>query len=101
MKAYVDELPNLCCYCKFYYGNSQGAVCRLNGILTNHNETLGQMKRCCPLQSLADHDKQVRREVCEKINAELYNKMVLYNKKLEYSDIALILNQLQGEDNGN
>ena len=51
----------------------------------------------CKLLDLADHDKQVKKQICEKINAELYNKMVLYNKKLEYSDIALILDQIQGE----
>lgn len=112
MEVYVDELPKLCCYCKFYYGNSQGAVCKLSGILTNHNETLGQMKRHCPLQYLADHDKQVRKKVCEEIRdlaGNYFELPICYNcgeasnddVVLTGNDLTEILDQIQGENNGN
>ena len=69
MRIFVDELPKLCAYCPYYYGNSQGAVCKLTGIITKWNETLGEMQSKCTLQSIAEHDKQVRKEVCEEIRS--------------------------------
>lgn len=75
MTIYVDELPTLCCYCPFYFGNSQGAVCKLTGIMTKWDKTLGEMQSKCPLQSLADHDKQVKKKVCEEIKEKYKQKM--------------------------
>jgi hypothetical protein len=60
----------------------------------------------CELLDLADHTKQVRKEVCE----EIYNKCEplfrLVNNYdngdvIERNELVDILDQLQGEDNGN
>lgn len=108
MKIFVDELPKSCeeCpFCEYFEKDAHGkgkheVACYFNGSLGNILYGNQTSPKTCPLKSLADHDKQVRKEVVQEINAELYNKMVLYNKKLEYSEIALILNQIQGENNG-
>lgn len=62
MKVYVDELPKDCidCPCESEY------YCNLL------NEDVGccewgEIHKNCPLQSLADYTKQVRKEVCEEI----------------------------------
>jgi hypothetical protein len=73
MKVYVDELHiKNCSCCDFCYSNSQGCVCKLTGHITRYDEPLEEMRSKCPLLSLTDHDKQVRKEVCE----EIYNKIV-------------------------
>lgn len=68
MKVYVEDLlVKNCSCCDFCYTNSQGCVCKLTGHITRYDEPLEQMRSKCPLQSLADYTKQVRKEVCDKI----------------------------------
>ena len=64
MKVYVDELPKDCidCPCESEY------YCNLL------NEDVGCLEwgethKNCPLQSLTDYTKQVRKEVCEEIRS--------------------------------
>lgn len=63
MKVYVSELPKDCigCPCESEY------YCNLL------NEDIGCLKwgevhKNCPLQSISDYTKQVRKEVCEEIS---------------------------------
>lgn len=61
MKLYVDELPKNCAKCQFC--DKDNGLC----------EMLGQYFRDgydytdCPLQSLADYTKKVKKEVCDEI----------------------------------
>lgn len=59
MKVYVDELPETCLDC-------ENVLCEHQIIeacyATRHPN--------CPLLSLSDYTKQVRKEVCEQIKAE-------------------------------
>ena len=64
MRIYVDELPKDCidCPCESEY------YCNLL------NEDVGclewgEIHKGCPLQSLADYTKQVRKEMCEEIRS--------------------------------
>lgn len=110
MKVYVDELPKNCAYCPYYYGNSQGAVCKLTGIMTMWNETLGEMQSKCSLQTLSDYTKQVRKEVCDEIKETMikrFNGVIQGHYSEEHkdgyshccSDIEYnILDQVQGEN---
>ena len=65
MKIYIDELPKKCEDCPF---------CKLDtyvdvyGYQTNSHECVldgSMLTNSCPLQSLADHDNQIRKQVCE------------------------------------
>lgn len=68
MKVYVDELPKSCEKCKFYeyeiehngeWGfETHRRMCKINGSL---------IQGICPLQSLADYTKQVRKEVLDQV----------------------------------
>ena len=90
MKVYVDELPKDCidCPCESEY------YCNLL------NEDVGclewgEIHKGCPLQSLADYTKQVRKEVVDIIE-EKFNCCGYVEEKFE--DIKkYVLDQLQGE----
>ena len=84
MKIYVDELPKDCidCPCESeYYCNllkEDIGCCKW-----------GEIHKNCPLQSIADHDKQVRKEVCEKIKKQISNHFNAKNME-EYENLSLI-----------
>lgn len=92
MKIYVDELPKDCidCPCESEY------YCNLL------NEDIGccewgEIHKNCPLQSLADYTKQVRKEVCEEIRNKIEQAKLIYEWKGEETTIEDILDQIQGE----
>ena len=97
MRIYVDELPKDCidCPCESEY------YCNLL------NEDVGccewgEIHKNCPLQSLSDHDNQVRKEVVEdikerlkKANLEIMSPIDLYS----YTDNFLyqVEKEIKGE----
>ena len=70
MKVYVDELPKECFECPCFEGIETPAFCpcRLDFIENDKVQNYHKFDECndnvCPLQSLADYTKQVRKEVC-------------------------------------
>lgn len=71
MKVYVDELPKSCNDCKFkvfiaYHQSGWEHSERYCSIMKDSYDCKCSKERC-PLQSLADHDKQVCKEVCDEI----------------------------------
>ena len=107
MKVYVDELPKRCLGCCLL---SDGNFC-------NHDDFVGELHsvnvykekpKNCPLQSITDYTKQVRKEVVQEITELAKNQFEFlicdecYNtidKDVYISSIALteILDQIQGE----
>lgn len=105
MKVYVDELPKGCYCCAF---NDENVVYG-NSCLFGDNE------KTCPLQSLAEHDKQVRKEVYEifkeainECRREYYQEFLMHSNPIReryyrgYDFIRArkleeILDQIQGE----
>lgn len=69
MKVYVDEFPKDCidCPCESEY------YCNLL-----HEDVgclkWGEIHKNCPLQSLSDYTKQVRKEVCELVRVKADDK---------------------------
>ena len=110
MKVYVSELPKSCEKCKFYeyeieHNGEWGIekhrhICKINGSL---------IQGICPLQSLSDYTKQVRKEVCESIKEQVlkhfnvkseeeYEKSLSLLDALFTADVVFeILDQIQGE----
>lgn len=67
-KVFVDKLPKSCNDCVV---DHCGEWCCLNGVeidTWSYNET---RPKECPLQTLAEYTKQVRKEVCEDIKSEI------------------------------
>ena len=111
MKVYVDELPKSCSKCEWFTPNhcSKGGrnFCLLARMPFSNTEEDRQISRGqhkdslsdfdCPLKSLSDYTKQVRKEVCEEIRNEIdnYADIVLskYKKEsVEYSHYNGIFN---------
>ena len=100
MKVYVDKLPKDCidCPCESEY------YCNLL------NEDIGcckcgEIHKDCPLQTLADHDKQVRKQVCDEIYEKCEPLFRLVNNYdngdvIERNELVDILDQIEkGEEN--
>ena len=74
MEYFVDEMPRDCASCKHYHMNcADGYSCSKlrKEIHPNFSEGIGYRHQDCPLQSLSDHDNQVRKEVVEDIKERL------------------------------
>ena len=94
MKIYVDELPKSCLECKFC--NKENYCCLLM------QKDVREYRDDCPLILIQDHDKQVRKEVCDYIKHRLDNVDVETNTDYN-SFIAIldeVLDQIQGEIDG-
>ena len=92
MEYFVDEMPRDCASCKHYYMNcADGYSCSKlrKEIHPNFSEGIGYRHQDCPLQSLADYTKQVRKEVCEKIREQIFNHFNV-NSMEEYENLSLI-----------
>lgn len=63
MKVYVDELPKDCWDCPMHDG--ENGWCKMLVCYTDY------IPKNCPLQSLADYTKQVRKEVCQEIRDKM------------------------------
>ena len=96
MKVYVDELPKDCigCPCESEY------YCNLL------NEDIGFLKwgevhKNCPLQSISEHTKQVRKEVKQKIWKEFEQRLMNKTEDMPVMKVANMINsvldQIQGE----
>lgn len=94
MKIYVDELPKSCSKCEFC--DKDNGLCNILGQCFRDGYDYSD----CPLQSLADHDKQVRNEVCEEIRKFIHSGEY-DNFGIEYlrTGLAVLekLDQIQGE----
>lgn len=70
MEYFVDEMPRDCASCKHYHMNcADGYSCSKlrKEIHPNFSEGIGYRHQDCPLQSLADYTKQVRKEVLSEL----------------------------------
>ena len=115
MEYFVDEMPRDCASCKHYHMNcADGYSCSKlrKEIHPNFSEGIGYRHQDCPLQSLSDHDNQVRKEVVEEIreicklnirtykiqsqdDCERYKEVDAFNKAI--FGVLEILDQIKGE----
>ena len=63
MKVYVDEMPNSCHNCCF----ECNSFCCINSSYVIDNYFQDTKHKDCPLKSLDDYTKQVRKEMAEQI----------------------------------
>lgn len=67
MKVYVSELPNSCCKCPC----ESECWCNLMGYVLDSEDVYEKRPKQCPLQSLSDYTKQVRKEVVQEIRGKM------------------------------
>ena len=88
MRIYVDELPKDCWDCPMHDG--ENGQCKMLVCYTDY------IPKNCPLQSLSDYTKQVRKEACEEIRNKIEQAKLIYEWKGEETTIEDILDQIQG-----
>ena len=79
MEYFVDEMPRDCASCKHYHMNcADGYSCSKlrKEIHPNFSEGIGYRHQDCPLQSLTDYTKQVRKEIVQQIKEALREKLI-------------------------
>lgn len=86
-KVYVDELPESCFECPIMVDGSEGCDYCVCAILEEKAETKDRLKDC-PLQSIKDHDRELVKEVCEKIRKRA---------RIECGSIYSLLSELADE----
>ena len=97
MEYFVDEMPRDCASCKHYHMNcADGYSCSKlrKEIHPNFSEGIGYRHQDCPLQSLADYTKQVRKEVCEEMRTFAYDTFKEFGY-FDETDLEHILDQIQ------
>lgn len=75
MKVYVDELPKNCVYCPCY--DCELGLCNISNVDLSIDESFNRYKQIhkdCPLQTISDHNKQVRKQVCDEIRTKAEDK---------------------------
>ena len=96
MKVYVDELPKDCWRCSYYHFEK----CDLtDDEFDNPIDCHGEIMKSCPLQSLVDYTKQVRKEVCQEVLAIIDENFNCYGYVEEKFDNIkkYVEAQIQGE----
>lgn len=110
MKIYVDELPKRCLECGFCCKDDLGYWCQgredVEAVFIADEICTKERLMSCPLQSLADHDKQVREEVVDEIK-EKFNDTIKHHfcpnpSSVDFitlciSEVEEFLDQVKGE----
>ena len=98
MKVYVDELPKSCLNCVCF--NKINGRCQLDNLYMDTD--LEPIE--CPLQSLADYTKQVRKEVVQEIKGSIKDLEFIgiedYVQRNIKNSVIYEIDQIQGETNG-
>ena len=109
MKMYVDEMPSCCGNCGFCCKDNLGYWCQAREVVYIADKTLGEKRlQSCPLQSLAEYAKQVRKKVVQEIRDLAGNYFELPycdncgetsndDVVLTGNDLTEILDQIQGD----
>ena len=70
MKVYVEKLPKGCLSCPYIVDKGDYDLCAIKDcVIDDAFKYIDKRKKSCPLLSLADYTKQVRKEVCEEIKS--------------------------------
>ena len=85
-KVYVDELPKSCVGCKYFAEHRRQCELKLCFQWSEEKRKYND----CPLIDIKAHDRELVKEVCEKIRKELDGDYNQYR-------INHILDQIQGE----
>ena len=80
MKVYVDKIPKKCEDCVFsetgFVWDSEVRFCKLKPRCMNWIALYDEKRKDCTLCSLADHDKQARKEVKKEVSTQIAGEML-------------------------
>lgn len=101
-KVYVKELPKSCAKCLFCYDNRpywKSTDCIINYKELDEDEIETKREKDCPLIDIKAHDRELVKEVCEKIRNNV-NDMPYYDDRTGYvspTDVCEMIDELQKE----
>ena len=96
MRIYVEKLPKGCLSCPYIVDKGDYDLCAIKDcVIDDAFKYIDKRKKSCPLQSLADYTKQVRKEVIDIIDKK-FNCCGYVEEKFEDFK-EYILDQLLGE----
>lgn len=109
MEMYVDKMPKDCWHCPCFRDNIDFPCGLGDGVKDYYLDEIDGGE--CPLKSIAEHDKQVRKEVCEEIRKTIFeylgassmeelDKLSLFASTLTYDVVTDKLDEIEGETNG-
>ena len=91
-KVYIDELPKSCVGCKYFAEHRR--QCNLE-LCIEWNEVKFKFDDC-PLIDIKDHDRELVKEVCEKIKLK-FSDTRTHNWGVERIELYEFLDQIQKE----
>lgn len=97
-KVYVDELPESCDECKYYTQFTDGMGCIVAQELRPMDECDNYMQASCPLQSIKDHDRELVKEVCEKIKERAVNMYYAEDQEDDSIEQAIVISRNEAVD---
>lgn len=109
-KVYVDELPKCCWDCPCY--DMYELQCQINYADCENIDATEERHKYCKLKTIQDHDRELVKEVCEKIknwgnkhfnwvgdgtgyDGQDYNEMIGFNNAIK--QLNEFLDQIQKE----
>lgn len=92
-KVYVDELPKSCVGCKYFAEHRR--QCNLE-LCLQWNEVKFKFNDC-PLIDIKTHDRELVKEVCEKIARNVRVRKIKKEWYAIETDLRAILDQIQKE----
>lgn len=80
-KVYINKMPESCwdCFCQ----DSENGRCKILGKYTDY------VPKDCPLIDIKDHDRELVKEVCEKIREYLRTQVIYCGGKATELDIMI------------
>ena len=110
MKVYVEngDIPKRCIECRFcYYSEDEyHHCCRINGIDIENKKCWRETHPDCPLLSISDYTKQVRKEVLGELmnmlgdRAELIDCGGVAEFMFTTYDLTMCVKEILGEEKG-
>ena len=87
-KVYVDKMPEDCWDCLIH--NGEDGHCKILNNFTDY------ISKDCPLIDIKDHDRELVKEVCEKIKLK-FSDTRTHNWGIEQFELYEFLDQIQKE----
>ena len=95
MTIYVSELPKDCEECPCCNKDvDYGSCCNLGAYEYDDYFCINKKHPRCPLQSLADYTKQVRKEVVQEIWKEFEQRLMNKTKDMPVINVAHLINSV-------
>lgn len=97
-KIYINNLPKNCWECPCFKNDLEFSCGLSDGTQDYFKDEIDGEN--CPLKSIKNHDRELVKEVCEKIRKDLSSKFIYFEGKKEFykiSDVFEILDQIQKE----